>query len=215
MRAVIFDFDGVVVDSQLHWDRLGMAHVKKVLPSWDDEKQKLLKGHNNQNCYQILTRDFGFAMPYEEFVTHVRLLSKEIYEVHAAPTLGIEALLDRLAGLVPLPTIASASERQWIELTLNRTGLCGRFAGITTSDEVARSKPAPDVYLKAAEKLQLDPAHCLAVEDTDAGALAAAAAGMRVIGFHPAGQAWQDIHAAHRHIHSFDELTADVLRGGI
>ncbi|MBP9750628.1 MAG: HAD family phosphatase [Candidatus Peribacteraceae bacterium] len=215
MQAVIFDFDGVVVDSQLHWDRLGAAHVQKVLPTWDDEKQKRLKGHNNQNCYDILTQDFGFAMPYDGFVTHVRLLSKEIYEVHAGPTAGIEALLDRLAPLVPLPSIASASERQWIELLLGRIALRGRFGDITTSDEVARSKPAPDVYLKAADKLGLAPADCLAIEDTDAGGAAAAAAGMRVVGFHPPGQDWQAIATAHRHIHSFDELTGEALRTGI
>ncbi len=214
MRAVIFDFDGVVVDSQLHWDRLGAAHVRKVLPIWDDEKQRLLKGHNNRNCHDILTRDFGFSMPYEEFVTHVRLLSKEIYEVHAGPTAGIGALLDRLAPLVPLPSIASASERQWIELLLGRINLRERFGDITTSDEVTRSKPAPDVYLKAAEKLCLSPIDCLAIEDTDAGAAAAIAAGMRVVGFHPPGQHWQDIHLAHWHITSFDELTDDVLRSG-
>jgi beta-phosphoglucomutase-like phosphatase (HAD superfamily) len=205
----------VVVDSQLHWDRLGAAHMKKVLPIWDEEKQRLLKGHNNRNCHEILTRDFGFAMPYDEFVAHVRLLSQEIYAVHAGPTAGIGALLDRLAPLVPAPSIASAGEPQWIELLLGRIGLRGRFGDITSTYEVARSKPAPDVYLRAAEKIGVAPADCLAVEDTDVGAMAAASAGMRVIGFHPPGQEWQDIAAAHRHIHAFEELTTDVLRRGI
>ncbi len=211
MRAVIFDFDGVVVDSQYHWDHGSTSHIQTIVPTWTRAHAPLLKGHNNVGCYKILREQFGLMLSPSEFDQHVHRFAFAVYHELAQATVGVTALLERLQRLVPTPSIASAGHQAWIEAALQRLNLRDHFDQITTSSEVAHSKPAPDVYLKAAEKAGVLPANCLVIEDTDAGAAAGKAAGMTVIGFHPAGQDWQDMTMADRHISHFDELTDATL----
>lgn len=212
MRAVIFDFDGVVVDSQYHWDNNGTPHIQAIVPTWTRAHAPLLKGHNNVGCYKILSEQFGLTISPAEFDEHVHRFAHKVYHELAQATDGVTALLERLRHFVPTPSIASAGHLPWIETALGRLNLREHFGLITTSSEVAKSKPAPDVYLKAAEKARVAPGDCLVIEDTDAGVAAGVAAGMTVIAFHPAGQDWQEMSLAHHHIHHFDELTASRLQ---
>lgn len=211
MRAVIFDFDGVVVDSQYHWDHSGTPHIQAIVPTWTRAHAPLLKGHNNAGCYKILSEQFGLTLTPAEFDAHVHRFAHQVYHELAQPTAGVVDLLTRLRLFVSPPSIASAGHINWIETAMARLGLRPHFGDITTSSEVARSKPAPDVYLRAAEKARVTPADCLVIEDTDAGVAAGKAAGMTVIGLHPQGQDWQEMTLADWHISHFDELTNDRL----
>ncbi len=206
MKAVIFDFDGVVVDSQYHWDQGSTEYIGQIVPGWTRAHAPLLKGHNNAGCYKILSEQFGMTISPLEFDTRIHRFAHYVYHHAAAPTVGVTALLDRLRPLVAPPSVASAGHLQWIETAMSRLDLRHRFGQITTSEEVAHSKPEPDVYLKAAEKIACLPIDCLAIEDTDAGAASAKTAGMTVIAFHPQNQDWQEMAGADLHISAFDEL---------
>lgn len=213
MRAFIFDFDGVVADTQTHWDILGGDHVRKIAPSLRREDDVKLKGRSARDNYEMLVTEHGATFTEDAWHTHLRDFGLTIYREHAAPTVGLHELLLRLQAFPNLatPSIASASVKEWIEEFLARFDLRTSFGFITTGDEVARSKPQPDVYLKAAEKLGIPPLECIAVEDSDAGLTAAKAAGMFCIGFHSSAHMDQALAAADLHIGTFDQLTPEVL----
>lgn len=212
MAAIIFDFDGVIIDSQRHWDDLSVEHLGKILPGWTREKDGALKGHSARDNYAYLVREHGLAITLEEFLSHVEEIALDIYRHHANITPGLPALLDRMETHFPMPSIASASRRAWIEIALERIDLGRRFAHLTTSDDVTKSKPDPEIYLRAAEKAGVAPAACIVIEDTDPGVTAAKRAGMFCIGFHPADHDPQALAMADLHIASFDALTMEALR---
>ena len=212
MKAFIFDFDGVIVDSQSHWDRLSFDHMSKLIPGWTMQDDMKLRGHSMDDNYRMLVADYGVAFSRDEFLMHVEQMGLDVYKIHASLTHGLLPLLERLKAFsIPLPAIASASRHAWLAHAVNRLALAPHFSSITTTEEVPRGKPHPDVYLKAAEKLGIPPEQCVAVEDTDPGMTAAKAAGMTAIGLHSSPKHEQPLAQADIHIDSFDELTPDVL----
>lgn len=212
MKAFIFDFDGVIIDSQRHWDDLSVVHLGKILPDWTREKDSQLKGQSAKDNHAFLVKTYGLTLSLEEYLAHVEEIALEIYRTHANITPGLAALLDRLETCFPAPSIASASYRKWIDEALLRVNLAHRFAHITTTEEVTKGKPDPEIYLKAAQKIGVEPRDCIVVEDTNLGITAGKNAGMFCIGLHPEGHDYQSLEVADVHIDSFDELTDDVLR---
>ncbi|MFH1330863.1 MAG: HAD family phosphatase [Actinomycetota bacterium] len=183
-RAVVFDCDGVLVDSEPHSAVAWMAALKRY-------------GHRATAADVAVCTGLGYAATYAHLAAlgpAVRLPSPEDLapEVLAA----LAASFDR--GLLVFPdaagcvtalafqgvplAVASSSRRDRLDLTLGRSGLARYFQATVAGDEVTRGKPAPDVYLAAADRLGVRPADCLAIEDTGPGAASAVAAGMRVIG---------------------------------
>jgi beta-phosphoglucomutase-like phosphatase (HAD superfamily) len=183
-RAVVFDCDGVLVDSEPHSAVAWMAALGRY-------------GHRVSAADVAACTGLGYA------ATYARLAAVDPEELLPAPEDLAPEVLAALAasfdrGLVTFPdaaacvtalafdgvplAVASTSRRDRLDLTLGRSGLARYFQATVAGDEVAHGKPAPDVYLAAAERLGVPPSACLAVEDTGHGAAAAVAAGMRVIG---------------------------------
>ncbi len=136
-------------------------------------------GRPTPDCENRLLAEFGPAFPLDLFRCHWPTLWRAI-----ATERGIRVkagLLDLLGFLqergVPI-AVATSSEAEFTEFSLQQAGLAGRFPTVVTGDQVARGKPAPDIYLRAAERLGVTPALCVALEDSEAGILAARAAGM-------------------------------------
>ncbi len=181
IQAAIFDMDGLLLDTEAYWDAARHAYVAERGGDWVAADQVAVMGLNSTEWARYLQGRFGLAEPEPVIIAAVveRLIA--LYQAQGAPLLpGAVDTVRRLAARLPL-AVASSSPRPIIEVALAAAGLAPAFAAVVSSDEVARGKPHPDVYLEAARRLATAPTACLAFEDSTNGLLAAQAAGMRVI----------------------------------
>jgi HAD superfamily hydrolase (TIGR01509 family) len=180
IEAVVFDLDGVLLDSEQVWDEVREQLVKERGGRWHDRAQTEMMGMSSGEWSRHMHDELGVPEPPEEISAEVVRRLEEVYRKRLPLIDGAQEAVERLAARWPLG-LASSSNRELIDLVLDLTGL-GRFFRVTvSSEEVPRGKPAPDVYLEAARRLGLPPEHCAAVEDSRNGIRAAKAAGMRVI----------------------------------
>lgn len=182
-RLVIFDFDGVVVDSEpisLSTLRDTLAHFGLDL-TIDAVRSRFL-GNSVPRIAQAIRAETGQDQP--GFAAHWYDLLFARFRVELRPMPGITDLLDALDRRGVAYCIASGSAFQRLDVSLEVTGLAPRFEGrVFSADLVARGKPAPDLFLHAAQSMGVAPRDCLVVEDAPAGIEAAEAAGMRALGF--------------------------------
>jgi len=179
-EAVVFDLDGVIVDSEQVWDEVREALVRERGGRWHDRAQADMMGMSSPEWSRYLHDELGLADSPEKISAEVVRRMLERYRVELPLIDGAVEAVRRLATRFPLG-VASSSNRPLIETVLEQAGVAGLFAATVSSEEVARGKPAPDVYLEAARRLGIAPERCAAIEDSSNGLLAAHAAGMRVI----------------------------------
>lgn len=208
--AIIFDFDGVLVDSEAHWPGLNVRIFERleITRPWTKEYNDRIVGHGMESVHRLLAAEYGLTMSLTEYETIVWQEAIHVYDSLAMPIPGVVALLDRLkAAGIPM-AIASSNERDVIGETAARLGLDAYFGSVATKDDVplGRIKPCPDIYLHAARGLGIAPDECLAIEDSPTGIAAAKAAGMTCIALHSLHNEAQDMSAADIHIDGFDEL---------
>lgn len=180
--AIIFDFDGVIADSEVRANQSLAESLTAVgMPTSYDECLRDYYGHNWQETQRRIEARFGRPLPVDFRQTHrVRARARFMEGFDAVP--GAPAFLDML-GATPR-AIASSSRAEYIDWALGLFGLRHHFGDhIYSADGWDRGKPHPDIYLAAAKGLGVDPAACLAIEDSPTGAQSALAAGMTVIGF--------------------------------
>jgi HAD superfamily hydrolase (TIGR01509 family) len=180
ITAVVFDLDGVLVDSEQLWDDVRENLARERGGRWHDGAQADMMGMSSPEWSRYMHDVIGLAEPPEEINAEVvrRLLARYERELPLLP--GAVAAVERLAARWPLG-VASSSNREVIEAVLDGAGLTERFEAVVSSEEVERGKPAPDVYLEAARRLDADPGSCAAVEDSRNGIRSAHTAGMRVV----------------------------------
>ena len=180
VAAVVFDLDGVLIDSEPVWEAVRRDYVAGHGGRWQPDSQQRLMGMSTAEWAGYLSRELGVDRPPE--VVAAEVLDRMAERYRQGPPLldGAVAAVERLAERWPLG-LASSSSRRLIDLVLEASGLAGRFAAIVSTEEVAHGKPAPDAYLEVAARLGVDRHACVAVEDSSNGVRSAAAAGMRVI----------------------------------
>ena len=178
--AVVFDLDGVLVDSEEIWDRAREQLAKERGGRWHEGAQRDMMGMSSKEWSRYMHDVIGLEEPPEEINREVVRLLTELYGEHLPVIAGAREAVERLAARWPLG-LASSSNRELIDLVLELLGVRALFRATVSSEEVARGKPAPDVYLEAARRLGVDPTRTAAVEDSHNGMLAAKAAGMRVV----------------------------------
>jgi HAD superfamily hydrolase (TIGR01509 family) len=212
IAAVIFDLDGVLLDSEAAWDSARRELVGERRGAWTESATRDLMGMSSPEWSRYVADELGVDLEPDAIAEQVlqRMLSAYRKELPLLP--GAAQAVERLAGRWPLG-LASSSNREVIDLVLARSGLDRHFRVSVSSEEVARGKPAPDVYLEAARRLEVVPADCVAIEDSENGIRSAHAAGMRVIAlpnseFPPAAQA---VALADRAIGSLAELTPALV----
>ena len=212
--AVVFDLDGVVVDSEQVWDdvREQLAHERGG--AWHDDAQTDMMGMSSPEWSRYMHEVIGLPESPDEINAEVvrRLLAR--YDESLPLLDGAVEAVRRLAPAFTLG-VASSSNRPVIERVLDRAGIADLFAATVSSEEVARGKPAPDVYLEAARRLGVDPARATAIEDSANGIRSAHAAGMRVLALPNAHYPPSDdaLALADVVLSSAAELTAEVVRG--
>jgi HAD superfamily hydrolase (TIGR01509 family) len=181
IEAVIFDMDGVLVESEQVWDEARERLTAELGGRWHEGAQRDMMGMSSLEWSRYMHDDLGVPLPPQEISDEVVRRLAGLYREHLPLLPGAREAVERLAAVWPL-AVASSSNRPLIELVLDLAGVAQLFDAVVSSEEVARGKPAPDVYFEAARRLGVEAARCAAIEDSDSGLRAAAAAGMRVIG---------------------------------
>jgi HAD superfamily hydrolase (TIGR01509 family) len=180
IEAVVFDLDGVLLDSEQLWDAAREQLARERGGRWHDSAQHDMMGMSSREWSRYMHETIGLPEPPEEINREVVQRLADLYRERLPVIPGGREAVERLAARWPLG-LASSSNRELIDLVLELLGVQDLFRATVSSEEVARGKPAPDVYLEAARRLGVDPARAAAVEDSQNGILAAKAAGMRVI----------------------------------
>jgi HAD superfamily hydrolase (TIGR01509 family) len=180
LQAVIFDLDGVLIDSESVWDAARRDVVARSGGSWTESATRAMQGMSSPEWSRYLRDDLHAALEPDEISSQVVQLVLAAYRDEVPLIDGAVAAVQRLAAHWPLG-LASSANRPVIDAVLETAGLSDSFSATVSGEEVARGKPAPDVYLAAAEKLGGDPTRTAAVEDSTNGLRSAAAAGMLVV----------------------------------
>ncbi len=178
--AVVFDLDGVILDTEELWDEVREALARERGGRWSDQAQADMMGMSSKEWSRYMHDALGLAEPPEEISREVVQRMLDRYAQGLPLIDGAVEAVERLAAHWPLG-LASSSNRELIDRALEVSGLDGYFRETVSSEEVERGKPAPDVYLEAARRLGVEPTRCAAVEDSASGIRSAHAAGMRVV----------------------------------
>src|SRR3954463_4907485 len=174
--AVIFDLDGVLLDSEQRWNEAKRALVGDAGGTWRDDAPTVMMGMSSPEWAAYLRDELGVAMAIEDISTEVVRRMEDGYRRSLPLLPGAGEAVRMLAERWPLG-LASSSNREIIDLAMQLSGFGDAFQVTVSSEEVERGKPAPDVSLAAARALGVDPARCVAVEDSSNGLRSAAAAG--------------------------------------
>jgi HAD superfamily hydrolase (TIGR01509 family) len=182
IEAVVFDLDGVLIDSEPVWERVRRGYVASRGGSWPDDAQHRMMGMSTAEWSAYIASDFGLGpgLTGPQVAAQVIESMQASYATHLPLLPGAVESVRALAARWPL-AVASSSPRSLISTVLAASGLAPSFQAFASSEEVPRGKPAADVYLAAASRLSVSPTSCAAIEDSSNGLRSAYAAGMAVI----------------------------------
>ena len=180
IEAVVFDLDGVIVDSEQVWDDVREEYVRETGGTYTQPATRDMMGMSSVEWSRYMADELDVPGTPQEI--NAEIVRRMLTRYGDAPPLidGAVEAVRMAAARWPL-AIASSSNPELIEVVLRAAGLRELFSVTVSSQEVARGKPAPDVYLEAANRLAVEPARCVAVEDSHNGIRSAKAAGMRVV----------------------------------
>jgi HAD superfamily hydrolase (TIGR01509 family) len=214
VEAVVFDLDGVLVDSEELWDDAREQVTREAGGSWSDRAQRDMMGMSSVEWSAHMHDELGVPLSPEQINHQVVERMERLYREGLPLIPGAREAVARVSrwrlGL------ASSANRPLIELALELAQIRELFAAVVSSEEVERGKPAPDVYLEAADRLGVVPKACAAVEDSENGIRSAGAAGMRVIAipnaaFPPDAEVLAEAEVV---LDSIAELEPGVVAGG-
>jgi HAD superfamily hydrolase (TIGR01509 family) len=179
--GVIFDLDGVIVDSEIWWDEIRQAFAQEHGRTWTLEDRHAVMGANSRQWSETMRTRLHLNMPASDIEREIVDRMVDRYEREGPPAIdGAVAAVRRIAAERPA-ALASSSHAAVIDAALRTAGLADTFRAVVSSDEVAHGKPAPDVFLEAARRLGVAPGHALVVEDSLNGLRAGKAAGMTTV----------------------------------
>lgn len=194
--AIIFDMDGTLVDSEVVWEAVEAEMMRQRGVEYNDEVRQQVIGLRLDEFFQKLIDIYGFDESVEALAGELNERMLEQIPQRVQPKPGAQAIIEYAAGLGIPYCIASSSPLAIIDATIRAQGWEELIPHRFSADQVARGKPAPDVYLHAAQRLGVPPSACLALEDSPNGARSAVAAGMTcyvIPDAHSAGSQFQDI----------------------
>jgi HAD superfamily hydrolase (TIGR01509 family) len=213
IAAVIFDLDGVIVDSEAAWGEIRERFTRDNGGTWKPEAVREMQGMSSVEWSRYMRDELG--VPLQPNVISERVADRvgRLYAERLPLLPGAVDAVRSLSGEWPL-AVASSSNRNLIDLVVRLAGLADAFEATVSSEEVERGKPAPDVYREAARRLDVDPEACAAVEDSTNGLRSAHAAEMAVIAvpnqdFPPESTA---LELADATVKSLTELTPALVR---
>jgi HAD superfamily hydrolase (TIGR01509 family) len=212
IEAVVFDLDGVLLDTEELWDEARRDLAAERGGRWPVDAQRAMMGMSSPEWSRYMHDVVGLAESPEEISAEVVSRLERLYRERLPLLDGAVEAVQRIGSRWPL-AIASSSNRPLIDLFVELTGTADLFRATVSSEDVAAGKPAPDVYLEAARRLGVAPPSCAAIEDSENGIRSAAGAGMHVVAipnpvFPPSEEALELADAV---LASLGELTAETL----
>ena len=213
IQAVIFDMDGVLVNSEEYWWQSRVEFAEKLGKHWSFDDQRAAMGRNTIEWAQVMQERLQIDMPVDEIIEKVRGGVLTRLEKHLPILPGaLEAV--RAAALEYRVALASGSPKLVIDTVMSLTGLNQVFEHLVYGDDMPQGKPAPDIYLETARRLGLDPASCVGIEDSSNGLRALKAAGMHVIAVPSPGFPLTDdvLSLADRVLLSLEQFSVELVR---
>jgi HAD superfamily hydrolase (TIGR01509 family) len=212
ISGVVFDLDGVLLDSEPVWEEVRRGVVAEAGGTWTPDAQRRLLGMNTREWAEFLSRELGTGLDPDATARVVIDRMRGKYREQLPLLSHARETVQHIGARWPL-ALASSSPRELIDAVLDASGLARYFPAVVSADEVERGKPEPDVYLQACDGLGMDPHRCVAIEDSTNGLRAAAAAGLRVIAIPQPSNPPDDAVLAHvdRVLEDLTELTAALL----
>ena len=212
MRAVLFDMDGVIVDSERYWVELESEQIFPAALASATVSPSETTGMNYREIYDYLEDRHEMAVEKDGFIQLFDEAAEELYGERVALMDGLPELLTTLHERGLKLAVVSSSPPSWIGTVLDRFGIRDDFDLIVSADELTvAGKPEPDVFLHAAAELGVDPEECVIVEDSAHGVQAGKAAGAYVIGYQNQSEGEQDISAADEIVETPESLRESVL----
>jgi beta-phosphoglucomutase len=213
-RAIVFDLDGVLWDGEPLYHEAFNVVLKPYGHIVTAEEYENIIGNSVEAAWAWVLQRYGITGSPGPFYRAYNVAVLELLAHPVEPLPGVRELLRELKSRGIPVGLASASLRQWVDATLAGIGLAGEFDTTVAAGEVPHAKPAPDLYLKAAENLGVEPGLCVAVEDTRSGVCAAKAAGMFTIQSRAASTALAPIAGVDAVIEDYTEFDLSLLSAG-
>ncbi|MBS7007536.1 HAD family hydrolase [Anaerostipes sp.] len=213
MEAVIFDMDGVIVDTEPGFYIVANKFLSRYGKSITKEYFEQFFGGASEYMWKTTTEMLGLEIPVEECVKGAEEIRKQRIreEGYEAIEGTLELIREIHRGGIPL-AVASSSSKQDIEQVMDYFGIRQYFRALVSGKECEHPKPAPDVFLRAAGLLGTEPEQCLVIEDSNNGVTAAKKAGMSVIGFRNLAVANQELKPADHIVTSMKDITLELCR---
>lgn len=213
MKAVIFDMDGVLIDTEPLNDQHMVIFLKELGIEISQDYFHNFRGTTAENIWKNLIYTFKLTIPINKLILKSRTRYLEFLasldNIH--PNEGVIKLLKELKKNNIALAVASSAYNKRVHMLLKRCRLANFFSVVLSGDDVKHGKPNPEIYLKTAALLEKDPANCVVFEDATSGILSAKTAGMKVVGFKEKSSR-QDFSNADLIINSFNEITISKLR---
>ena len=212
MKAVIFDMDGVLVDSQPYHFKADIDTMAEYGVIKDQKFYESFAGTLTADRMRTLKEMFGLDVPVEEMtIKRENMILDTMGKEDIKPVSGIPEFLRSIKEKGLTTAVASSSDYKLINLILDRLKIAQYFDSVTSGSDVKRGKPSPDVFLLAAERIGIEPAECLVVEDSENGVKAAKAAGMKVLGYINPTSGKQDLSLADFITDDFKKISIDMF----
>lgn len=212
LEAIIFDMDGVLVDSEYTYFQSKSQILKEAGHEVEDSYHFQFMGTTSEYMWAKMKEEFDLPLSVAEYVQKMTDLRQGMIKRDGVRVIPhVQDFVKRLSEAGLKLAVASSSSLAEIKKNLAEIGLADYFSEVVSTEEVTHSKPAPDVYLAAAERIGIKPANCLGIEDTKNGAGAVHNAGMVCVGFANPEFPKQDLASADVVVSSFEDLAAESL----
>lgn len=211
-RAVLFDMDGVIIDSEpLHMKAFQVAMSNYGLELSDEYCYQFI-GRTDRYMVEVLIKEWNLSDSVEKVLQLKSNILENLEKVEGYPPVPyVKQLIKNLYENKIKLAIASSSPMSAIQYTAKTQGLTSYFAEYVSGTEIEHSKPAPDIFLKSAKMLDVDPVECLVIEDSEHGVAAAKAAGMTCVGFFNPNSGNQNLSKADIIVEGFEEIDYNYL----
>ena len=215
-RAILFDMDGVLVDSEpLFLSAINRLLVQEgVEPVSVQENEEFLIGTTIGETWRQLKVRRPLPLPAEEYISRYDDIVRQVMQEELEPQPGVRELIQACKERGLPKAVASSSLHMWVDLKLSAIGLTGAFDAVLGGDDVTRGKPEPDIYIKAAESLGVPPEECIAIEDSPIGIAAAVASGAYTICVRTEYTRNLDVSLAHTILETLEEFDLSLLANG-
>ena len=213
-RALIFDMDGVLIDTEQLNDTHMVKFLKKLGIEIDSDYLQKFRGVHAKYAWDQISKEFNLSTPIDQLISEVRksYLDYLISLDNLEPVEGVREFLEKLKKQKIKLAVASSAYHKRIDMLLKTCALTNYFNVILSGDHVEHGKPDPEIYVETAKLLKEDPKDCIVFEDATNGIIAAKAAGMKVIGYRGADHNKQDLSGADKIINSFKNVTSSIIK---